>query len=275
MLVPARGFEFSVFTDGPRDGTPVVLLHGFPQHSGQWNKVTGPLHEAGLRTIAIDQRGYSAGARPLDPASYAVAECVADVLSIVDTFGLSEFHVVGHDWGAAIAWGLAANFPNQVRSLVAISVPHPAALSKALREDPDQQQRSTYMGVFANLDRSEPMLLADNAQVLRSLFSGSGMTESEMDAYIKPMQEPGALRAALSWYTALAQGGLGAIAPVTVPTTYIWSDEDIALGKTAAEATRDYVAADYRFVSLSGISHWVPDQAPEVVAAEIVARVGG
>jgi pimeloyl-ACP methyl ester carboxylesterase len=274
MQVRTRELEFTVHIGGPSDGEPVLLLHGFPQHSGQWHKVAGPLHEAGLRTIAIDQRGYSPGARPTDPAAYVVPECVADAVSIMDELGIPSFHVVGHDWGAVIAWGLAGGHPDRVKSLTAISVAHPLAMGAALRDDPDQQQRSRYMGLFAQLDKAEALLLADDAATLRSLFSGSGMSDAEADVYVQPMREPGALRGALSWYTALTQHGFGASAgPVAVPTTYVWGEEDLALGKTAALATEQFVTASYRFVSLPGISHWVPDQAPEVVAAEIIARV--
>lgn len=273
MLVSARGFEFDVFQGGPDSGPAVLLLHGFPQHSGQWDKVTPRLHESGLRTVAVDQRGYSSGARPEDPADYAVAETVADALSIMDAFGIGEFQVVGHDWGAAVAWGLASTQPGRVKSLVAISVPHPSAMSAALAdEESDQRRRSSYMAFFADLDQSVPGLLADDATLLKSAFRGGGMSDDEIERYIGPLRDPAALRAALSWYTAVLTGPRRKFDPVTVPTTYIWGDQDIALGRDGAEACGEYVTGDYRYVPLEGISHWVADQAPDVVAEEIVSR---
>lgn len=274
MLVSARGYEFEVHAGGPDDGPVVVLLHGFPQHSGQWHLVTPRLHAEGLRTIAIDQRGYSPGARPEDPAEYVVTEMIADTLSIMDALGVERFHVVGHDWGAAVAWGLAGDHPDRVLSLTAISVPHPTALSMALAdEQSDQAQRSTYMGFFAQLDESVPALLANDGEMFKTVFMGSGLSDEEIERYLGPMRDPAALRGALSWYTAMMTQPPRSYAVVTVPTTYIWSDQDMALGEDGARACGRFVTGDYRFMEVKGISHWVPDQAPDVVAEAIVARV--
>ncbi|HEX6682738.1 MAG TPA: alpha/beta hydrolase [Candidatus Limnocylindrales bacterium] len=272
MLVSTRGYEFKVHQGGPDQGPVVLALHGFPQHSGQWSGVLPALHEVGLRTIAIDQRGYSAGARPADPAEYAIEECVADAVSIMDALNITSFHVVGHDWGSIVAWGLAADHPDRVLSLTAISVAHPGAFAHALANDPDQRQRSEYMGFFADLDRSVPALLADDAAILRTIFAGSQLTDEQVDEYVRPMRAPGALRAALSWYAAVALRPLKIYPAVTVPTTFVWGADDMALGKTQAEQCARFVSGDYSFVPLDQISHWVPDQAPEAVAREIIAR---
>lgn len=275
MLVSTRGYEFKVHQGGPDQGPVVLLLHGFPQNSQQWDGVVPLVHGAGLRTIAVDQRGYSAGARPSEPEEYAVDECVADALSVMDALNIRSFHVVGHDWGAVVAWGLAAEHPQRVLSLTAISVAHPAAFAGAIAGDADQRQKSEYMGFFATLDKSEPAMLASDAQLLRALFAGSGMSAEETDKYVRPMLVPGALRAALSWYTALKLRPFKAYPPVTVPTTFIWGAADVALGQVQAEACADFVTGDYRYVPLENIGHWVPDQAPEVVAKEITARCTG
>lgn len=274
MLVSTRGFEFKVHQGGPDQGPVVLLLHGFPQHSGQWKRVAPVLHGAGLRTLAVDQRGYSVGARPADPSDYAVDECVADALSIMDALNIASFHVAGHDWGSVVAWGLAAHHPGRVASLTAISVAHPNAFARAIAVDPDQRQRSEYMGFFADLDRSEPAMLEDDAFRLRALFSGAGMTDEEIDEYVRPMFRPGALRAALSWYTAMGLRPISGLPTVTVPTTFIWGADDPALGRTSAEACGDHVSGDYRFVELAGVGHWVTDQAADAVAKEIVERCG-
>lgn len=273
MLVSTRGYEFKVHQGGPDEGPVVLLLHGFPQNSQQWGGVVPLLHGAGLRTIAVDQRGYSAGARPSEPEEYAVDECVLDALSIMDALNIPAFHVVGHDWGSMVAWGLAAGHPDRVLSLTAISVAHPNAFGRAIASGGDQRQRSEYMGFFADLDRSEPALLADDARALRGLFAGSGMSDQETDKYVRPMQAPGALRAALSWYTAAVKlRPLKQLPAVSVPTTFIWGADDVALGREQAEACGDFVTGDYRYVPLEKISHWVPDQAPEAVGKQVVAR---
>jgi pimeloyl-ACP methyl ester carboxylesterase len=160
-----------------------------------------------------------------------------------------------------------------VLSLTAISVAHPRAFAQALTTGGDQRKRSEYMGFFAQLDKSEPALLADDARMLRALFAGSGLSDQETDKYVRPMQAPGALRAALTWYTAaMTLGSVKPIPPVTVPTTFIWGAEDMALGQEQAEACGAFVAADYRYVPLEKTGHWVPDQAPEIVGKEIVDR---
>ncbi|HZM78752.1 MAG TPA: alpha/beta hydrolase [Candidatus Limnocylindrales bacterium] len=272
MLVSTRGYEFKVHQGGPDQGPVVLLLHGFPQNSQQWGGVVPLLHGAGLRTIAVDQRGYSTGARPTEPEEYAVDECVTDALSIMDALNVRSFHVVGHDWGAVVAWALAADHPGRVLSLTAISVAHPSAFARAIAGGGDQRQKSEYMGFFAQLDKSEPALLANDAQVLRGLFAGSGLSDEEADKYVRPLLAPGALRAALSWYAALTLRPLKPYPPVTVPTTFIWGADDLALGREQAEACGGFVSGDYRYVPLEKISHWVPDQAPEAVGKEIVAR---
>ncbi len=274
MLVSARGFEFKVHPGGPDTGPVAVLLHGFPQHSGQWHLVTPRLHAAGVRTIAIDQRGYSPGARPVEAADYVVTEMIADTLSILDGLGVEKFHVVGHDWGAAVAWGVAGDHPDRVLSLTAISVPHPSALFMAMADsNADQAQRSEYMGFFAKLDESVPALLANDGEMFRNLFMGSGLSDEEIERYLGPMRDPDALRGGLSWYTAIITQPPRIYQPVKVPTTYIWSDQDMALGGDGARACAQFVSGDYRFVELRGISHWIPDQAPDAVAEEILARV--
>lgn len=274
MIVSARGLEFEVVIDGPEAGPAILLLHGFPQNSRQWEKVTPALNEAGLRTIAVNQRGYSPGARPADVAGYALTECVDDALSIMDSLGVPRFHLVGHDWGAAVAWHLAALHTDRVITLTAISVPHPGAMSASLRDtESDQRERSSYMGFFADLDRSVPLMLEDDAQRLKALFLGSGMSDDEVEVYVGPLRDPAALRGALSWYAAIFAHRPPVAPAVTVPTTHLWSNGDFALGRIGAEACKQFVTADYRFIELDGVTHWIPDQAPQATADAILSRV--
>lgn len=268
--VDARGLTFDVHTGGPPDGEPVLLLHGFPQHSGEWDGVVPALHEAGLRTYALDQRGYSPGARPAAVADYRIGECVADALAVLDALRVDAAHVVGHDWGALVAWQMAARDPRRLRSLTAVSVPHPLAMAHAMATDADQAARSSYIALFRQEGKAERVLLAEDAAALRRMLSGSVRVQE----YVAPMQEPGALTAALNWYRAMSRADLDAAGPVTVPTTYVWSDGDLAVGAVAAEACRDHVTADYRMVTLVGVSHWIPDEAPQAVAEAVLARAG-
>ncbi|MFC3500776.1 alpha/beta fold hydrolase [Micromonospora krabiensis] len=274
MRIDARGLTFDVRAGGPEDGPAVLLLHGFPQHAGEWDEVVPALHAAGLRTYALDQRGYSPGARPADVAAYRVPELVADTTAVLDALGVDAAHVVGHDWGAVVAWGLAAQHPARVRTLTAVSVPHPAAFVYALNHDVRQKARSSYMALFRQPGgKAEKVLLALNAVALRRMLSGVG-DATRVARYADPMREPGALTGALNWYRAMSGADLKAVGPVPVPTTYVWSDRDTAIGRTAAEACAAHVPGDYRFVELTDVSHWIPDEAPAALAEAILARVG-
>ncbi|WP_346538742.1 alpha/beta hydrolase [Micromonospora sp. DPT] len=274
MRVEARGLTFEVRTGGPEGGEPVLLLHGFPQHGGEWDEVVPALHAAGLRTYAPDQRGYSPGARPTEVAAYRLPELIEDALALLDALGVEAAHVVGHDWGAVVAWGLAAGHPERVRTLTAVSVPHPAAMAHALANDPRQQARSSYVLLFRQPGKAEKVLLAVRATALRRLLSGVG-DAGRVARYAEPMREPGALTGALNWYRAMSRADLARTGPVTVPTTFVWSDKDVAIGRTAAEACAAQVTGPYRFVALPGVTHWIPDEAPAPLAEAILARVRG
>ena len=273
--VDVGDLTFDVRVDGPADGRPVLLLHGFPQTSLSWAAVTPLLTEAGLRTYAPDQLGYSPGARPDEVAAYStpnLAQVTADLITALD---VPVADVVGHDWGANVAWALGAWHPDRVRSLTAVSVPHPAAYTAAYRADPEQRERSSYIRLFWQAGKAEEVLLADDARRLRRMLTGAdgdtGVRAEAVDEYVAVLSAPGALTAALNWYRAM---GLGPkVDTVDVPTTYVWSDGDVAIGRTAAEACVNFVTGDYRFVELPGVTHWVPEQAPKGLATAILDRI--
>jgi pimeloyl-ACP methyl ester carboxylesterase len=261
---------FTTRAAGPEDGVPVLLLHGFPATSLGWEQVMRLLSGGGLRPLAFDQRGYSAGARPAGVPPYAIEELARDVLEVAEALGARSCHLVGHDWGASVAWYVAAHHPERVRSLTAVSVPHLAAYGWALRHDADQQQRASYIRLL-RMEKAERVLLEDDARRLRAAY-GTAVPTALKERYVRHFQEPGALTAALNWYRAM-RADLAEIPAVRVPTSYVWSDQDEALGRAAAERCGDFVAADYEFVELTGVSHWVPEQAPEQLARVVTARV--
>jgi pimeloyl-ACP methyl ester carboxylesterase len=269
MQIEARGLTFDVLAGGPEDGEPVLLLHGFPQDHREWELVTPRLHAAGLRTYALDQRGYSPGARPATVADYRTDEAVADAVAVLDALGVESAHVVGHDWGASVGWSLAAAHPGRVRTLTAISVPHPRALADVLRSSWSQRARLGYMLVFRS-PVAERLLLAGSGAALRSMMKPIGARAA---GYAAAMREPGRLTAALNWYRALSFTTAGQTAAVTVPTTYVWSDGDPVVLRATAEHTAAWVSAEYRLVALRGIGHWVPEEAPQASAEIILARI--
>jgi pimeloyl-ACP methyl ester carboxylesterase len=266
---------FDVRVDGPEDGRPVLLLHGFPQTSASWAAVSPLLNQAGLRTYAPDQLGYSPGARPGEVEAYSMQNLAQVTGDLMTALEIPVADVVGHDWGANVAWTLAAWHADRVRSLTAVSVPHPAAYTAAYRADPEQRERSGYIRLFWQAGKAEEVLLADDARRLRRMLAGSdgdtGVPAEAIDEYVAVLSAPGALTAALNWYRAMSSDTR--VDAVGVPTTYVWSDGDAAIGRTAAEACANYVTGDYRYVELAGITHWVPEQAPEQLAGAILDRI--
>lgn len=267
--IPTENGTFDALTAGEPDGRPVLLLHGFPEAAIQWSEQLPVLAEAGCRAVAPDQRGYSPGARPENVFDYRVEALVDDVLAIADQLGWQRFDLVGHDWGAAVSWAVAAFHPDRVRSLTAVSVPHPDPFGQAVREDEDQAQRSGYMQVFQSKS-AEKALLDEGAKKLRSIYERRVPAEHVED-YVRRLSEPGALTAALNWYRAMRYSGR--IGPVRVPTLYVWSTEDAAVGSTAAFACEEYVQAPYRFEMLEDVSHWVPEETPETMSRLILENL--
>ena len=265
---------FDVRTAGPEDGEVVILLHGFPQTSYEWRDQLRALGAAGFRTVAPDQRGYSPGARPEGIEAYAIPLLIADVLGLADAIGADRFHIVGHDWGAAVAWAIAAAVPGRVITANPVSVPHPDAFSRVLNDPTScQPEASAYFDLFVQPD-SEDGFLADDRAQLRAIFAG--IEAEAIDEYVRVLGSKAALGAALNWYRAnIASRDLqGApMGPVTVPTMFTWSDGDTALCVDGARLTAEYVEGPYRFEVLEGVSHWIPDLAAEQMSSLLVDHI--
>jgi pimeloyl-ACP methyl ester carboxylesterase len=265
---------FDAVVAGAEDGEPVLLLHGWPQTALSWSRVIAPLASSGLRIAAVDQRGYSEGARPTDVAAYSTARLVDDAADLLDALGWGTAHIVGHDWGAIVGWELAARQPGLVRSLTALSVPHPGAFVEAIRSDPVQREKSAYMSFF----RSEPdiaakVLVRDGARALRQVY-GDGVHEHDVEAYVDFFSHGGAMEASLRWYAAMDDAALLSTPEVAIPTTYVWGTDDIAVGSTAAHGCGRWCTDEYELRELPGRGHWLPDEDPDAVVDAILARVG-
>jgi pimeloyl-ACP methyl ester carboxylesterase len=261
---------FDVIDEGPADGPVVVLLHGFPQFNTSWSAVIPRLTARGYRCVAPNQRGYSPGARPTRRRDYRTTELVGDVEALIDALGTDRVHLVGHDWGAGLAWALAAEFPERIATLTALSVPHPGAFLKGLVTT-RQCLQSWYIYAFQLPWVPERVFLGADR-------SGKGLSYLFLQRYLNQtpdaanrdaaaMSAPGALTAALNWYRAMPlsdlRRGTGKIA---VPTMYVWSDGDGAVAAKPARDTARYVTGEYRFEVLHGVSHWMLDERPDAVA---------
>lgn len=265
-----EGLVFEVNDEGPEDGFPVLFLHGFPQDATSWDGVVDPLHEHGFRTLAPNLRGFSPGARPKRRRTYVAAKTVGDALALLDAAEVEQAHVVGHDMGGYVAWHLASAHPERVRTVTSLSTPHPAAMSSvALRST--QGLRSTYMLLFQLPWLPDHLLDPPNSTGWRTFVRG--LPPHQAQHYAERLRQPGALSAALNWYRALPRDIVRPslrIRRITVPTLYLWGELDPALGRAAAEATAEFVAAPYRFVTLPRTGHWIPERAPEAVTEELL-----
>jgi pimeloyl-ACP methyl ester carboxylesterase len=269
--IPVGEYTFSARAEGPEDGRLVLLLHGFPQTSYSWRSQLKALGDAGYRAVAFDQRGYSPGARPPEVAAYAIPHLVADVLAVADWLGGHQFDLIGHDWGGGVAWQVAGRYPERLRTLAVVSTPHPGAFTSALRDGgADQSQRSWYMEWFQQPDVPEQSFLDNDAAMLRGMFPGG-----DSDEYVRVLTQPGAMTGAINWYRAASIGDVEAMGPVTTPTLYVWSDQDVALGREAAEATRSHVKGPYRFEVLEGVSHWIPEEAADRLNDLLLEHLAG
>jgi len=268
---------FDAVATGPPDGELVLLLHGFPESSWEWRSQLPVLADAGFRAVAPDQRGYSSRARPTGVGSYRAEHLVADAVGMVKELGASSCHLVGHDWGAVVAWLVASRHPELVKTLTAVSVPHPLAFAKALAStNDDQRLRSSYIRFLQQSEEPEAALMHDGGAGLRAWFTNIGLTDSDsVETYVKRMAEPGAMTAAINWYRAIDVRLIEDMGPISVPTLYVWSTDDIGIGREAAEATADYVAGPYRLEVLEGVSHWIPEMAADAFTPMLVDHLTG
>jgi pimeloyl-ACP methyl ester carboxylesterase len=267
--VVARGsLAFTVDEAGPPDGGRVLLLHGFPQHSSAWDALIPLLTDAGYRTLAMDQRGYAPGACPRGRRAYRISELVADAAAVVDHYG-GPVHVVGHDWGAAVAWALTSAHPEKVCSLTALSVPHPAAFVRSVMTSV-QGLKSWYLLAFQLPWLPEWLLWRWFGRIMQR--SGQSPEAARRDAAGFPSSAT--LRAPLNWYRALPLLDARQVtAAVTRPTLFVWSDRDRFIARASAERAGQYVTAPYRFETLHGVSHWIPDEVPEQLAAFLLSHL--
>jgi pimeloyl-ACP methyl ester carboxylesterase len=277
--IAVGALTFRARTAGSEGAPIVLLLHGFPQTSLCWSAQVTALAKAGYRAVAVDQRGYSPGARPDDPAAYAMPELVEDVLGMIAALGVDSVDLVGHDFGGSVAWTVAGHHPDRVRTVTVASTPHPSAFVRAYQASTgspgpsDQNERSGYMRTFRERPRGEleAQMLANDGAGLRFVFAG--LPDETVDAHVEALSEPGALVAAVDWYRSMSAKASAAVPPCTVPTLYVWSDADRAIGRDAALATEQHVTGPYRFVVLEGVGHWIPELAADRFTALLLEHL--
>jgi pimeloyl-ACP methyl ester carboxylesterase len=274
-LMTRPGMTFDVSTAG-RSGDPLVLmLHGFCASRYSYDTAITDLACHGYYAVAPNQRGYSPGARP-DPShypSYRVELLVGDAMEIAGVLGYTErrFHLVGHDWGASLAWEIAARYPERLASLTILSRPHPLAFNRALETDTEQAKKSGHHGRFLDPNAASE-ILAEDAKWMRTRLSNNGVPPNAIAKHVAVLGNPEAMEAALAWYR--ARGTYHSpVGRIQVPTLYIWGTADDTVGRAAAEGTRDFIDGPFQFAPLEGVGHFAADQSPEVVSVLIRSHV--
>jgi pimeloyl-ACP methyl ester carboxylesterase len=265
-VIDVNGISLHVEEQGA--GPAVLLLHGWPDSARLWRHQMPALAGAGYRVIAPDQRGFGRSARPAEVSAYRPDVLLADVVGLLDALEVDAAHVVGHDWGAFVAWLIASRCPDRVRSLTALSVPHPGA-PRTLR----QREMGWYQLFFQFEGVAEAWLQHDDWALLRQLLRDDG----DMEQYLADLSRPGALTASLNWYRAILapQPPPPPDAPspwpqLPMPTMGVWSEQDHYLDGERMKASGAFVDGRWRYEQIPDAGHWIPLEDPEVVTNLLV-----
>ncbi len=284
----ASGIELDYVDEGPRDGPPLIFLHGFPESHRTWRHQIAHLKDR-FRCIAPDQRGYRGSSKPQDVASYTPDKLIGDVFQLADALGIDKFTIVGHDWGGAIAWGVAltGQMNGRVTRAVIANAPHPIGFSRLIWLNRHQRESSQYMRTFR--DTANDQLIRDHGLggMLAKAFEGRLQTEDKMEPeeraqLLRDWENREAAFAMINWYRASpmyvpemdepyeipADRAPPALPPLTIPTLVIWALEDHALPPENLEGLEEMVT-DMTLVKVPDCGHFVPWEAPDAVNAAL------
>ncbi|HEX6392153.1 MAG TPA: alpha/beta fold hydrolase [Acidimicrobiales bacterium] len=272
MQVDSGGVKLNVELYGPEKGTPVLLLHGFPDTGRLWTKQIEPLAAAGYRLIVPDLRGYGLSDKPAGVDAYNLLFLAADPVAILDRLGVEKAHVVGHDWGSAVAWGMASFAADRVDRLVVLSVGHPLSFASAGFE---QREKSWYMLLFQFEGVAEHWLSDNDWANFRAWAH-----HPDTDGVIRDLEKNGSLTPGLNYYRANVPPQTLIDPPlelpkVTVPTMGVWSTGDFALTEHQMTGSSEFVAAPWRYERVEGPGHWLQWEAPDQVNALLLDFLSG
>ncbi len=275
-MIDVGAVRLSCTLAGPEDGPLLILLHGFPEYGGSWRHFVAPLARAGFRVVVPDQRGYGRSDKPPRVRDYHIDALADDVEGLMRALGYPRAHVVGHDWGAAVAWWLAMRSPAKVERLVAMNVPHPAVMRSELLGNPKQTRRSWYMFYFQVPRLPEWSLLRDGGRRfydnLASHAAPGSFPEEDREHYMRAWAQPNAMGSMLNWYRAAMRyqsTGDALARRVAVPTLVLWGKEDHALLSTMAAKSLDWCdEGSLRY--FEGAGHFVQHDARVEVLEELL-----
>jgi pimeloyl-ACP methyl ester carboxylesterase len=273
LRIPTTGGPtLHAVTAGPEDGPLVVLLHGFPEFWFSWRHQIRALADAGYRVVAPDQRGYNESDKPEGRRRYRIQFLAQDVVDVIDSFGREKAHaVIGHDWGGAVTWEVAASHAHRVDRVAVLNCPPIAVLMRNLVKNPRQLRRSWYVFFFQLPRLADAAIARASGNILRQTSNPGSFTDDDVARYVEAWRKPGAATAMLNWYRA----GL-LVRPtkkrVQVPALIVWGKRDHALGpELAEEAAR--LCDDGRLVWIEDATHWVQHDAPDRVNALLLEHL--
>lgn len=277
--ITTNGVRLHVAQAGPPTGPLVLLLHGFPEFWYGWRQQIPALAAAGFRVWAPDQRGYNLSDKPQAVAAYNLDELSQDVIGLIEAAGVERAHLIGHDWGAAVAWWTALKFPQRLHKLVTLNVPHPVVMQRALRSSLAQLRKSWYIFAFQLPWLPEAAMRRNNwrtgVAALRATSRPGTFSAAELDHYRTAWAQPGAATGMINWYRALVRHAppLRRSPRVTVPTLLIWGAQDHFLGRALAQPSID-LCDQGRLVLLEEASHWVQHEEAAQVNQLLVELLG-
>ncbi|QOW47796.1 alpha/beta hydrolase [Acinetobacter piscicola] len=265
-----EGLHFDVIDSGPLDGQIFVLLHGFPETNKSWQETAQILNQAGYRTFAVNQRGYSLTAQPSKRRDYRSSALVEDVNALLDLIA-QPVYLVGHDWGAVVAWDVAQRYPEKINHLITISVPHKAAYIRSMLMS-NQLLKSYYMGLF-QLPKIPELLFEKFTKIGLGLLKNTGMTEQQLQDFQQDIVTEKRLSPALNWYRGIPfSSNKNLLKAVTVPTLFIWGKHDAAIGYKSVELNHQYIDAPYKEIIMDA-THWIPVQNAKELSGYILETV--
>ena len=276
-FIATNGIRLHVVQAGPSDGNLVILLHGFPEFWYGWRNQIQPLAEAGFRVWVPDQRGYNLSDKPKGVNAYHIDTLACDIIGLIDASERDKANIIGHDWGAAVAWHLAIHYPERVEKLGILNVPHPTVMMQTLRKNFTQLRKSWYIFFFQIPWLPEWGLGRKNAQGASELLRRSGrpgtFSDEDLALYRNAWTQPGALTAMINWYRSAIRSGLGgarkstyANPRITMPTLMLWGKQDVALSHEMAQPSID-LCDNGKLIFFNNATHWVQHDEAESVTS--------
>jgi pimeloyl-ACP methyl ester carboxylesterase len=256
-----NGTELHVVERGSRSQPVIIFLHGFPEFWYGWHHQLDYFAAKGYRVLAPDQRGYNLSSKPTSVKDYRVSELVKDIAALIEATGEKQVYLVGHDWGAAVAWAMAYQYPQLITRLVIINVPHPKVFFNTLMSDVGQMMRSWYIGFFQIPRLPEKIIGLTQYQMLQNSMEKSAYpgTQADLQRYRQAWQQKNALRSMINWYRAAIRYRNPAATfthKIDIPTLILWGEKDKFLKKKMAKQSLQY-CRNGKLYYIPDATHWV------------------